>query len=174
MGTESNVWTYERALRTELVHMLGTYCEAPQTRGRSCRSIVKEPPPLGGRAQQLISNSVSSSLGFYTSLDVSVILPFSPGSQERPDSEDMRGWEGGWLTPSLVFIVSVRGSRLPKEIGEGIFSQGICFHGTQFPRNVPSLPFRVTPYRPPGFFLLRVLFGLFSFLSLKPIWFQKD
>ena len=29
--------------------------------------------------------------GFYTSLDVSVILPFSPGSQERPDSEDMRG-----------------------------------------------------------------------------------
>ena len=84
-------WTYKCALRTELVHMLGTYCEAPQTRGRSCRSIVKEPPPLGGRAQQLISNSVSSSLGFYTSLDVSVILPFSPGSQERPDSEDMRG-----------------------------------------------------------------------------------
>ena len=112
--------------------------------------------------------------GFYASLDVSVILPFSPGSQERPDSEDMRGWEAGWLTPSLVFIISVRGSHLPKEIGEGIFSQGICFHGTQFPRNVPFLPFRVTPYRPPGFFLLRVLFGLFSFSSLKPIWFQKD
>lgn len=54
-------------------------------RGKDSRSTVKELPLLGGRSQQMICN-VSSVWGFYKSLDVAVILPFSPGSQERPGS----------------------------------------------------------------------------------------
>ena len=88
-------WTYKCALRTELVHMLGTYCEAPQTRGRSCRSIIKEPPPLGGRSQQLIGNSVFSNLGVLRiswCFCNSAILPWLPGEAWLWRHEMMRGW----------------------------------------------------------------------------------
>lgn len=103
------------------------------------RSIVKEFPPLSRRSHQMIC-SVSFNFRFCKALNMSVILPFSPGSQERWLCEDIRSWEGGWLTSSLSFIVSVCGIHLPREIREHIFSQGFCFYGTQFPRNCSMSP----------------------------------
>ena len=110
-------WTYKCALRTELVHMLGTYCEAPQTRGRSCRCIVKEPPPLGGRSQQLIGNSVFSNLGVLRiswCFCNSAILPWLPGEAWLWRHERMRGW----LTdtqPSLQWKAIFKVVRCDKE-----------------------------------------------------------
>lgn len=43
---------------------------------------------------------------------------------------------------------------MPRETGESIFSRGICFHGTQFPRKTLFLPFSVTPSHSPGFLCL--------------------